>query len=682
GCNAFDNSAGGTFDWASGTLRFLHDLGIDSAVPFGATGGDAVTAARRLVVDGTLAVVPGGTLALQVGGQVTCGSFDNSAGGTLDFTGGTLTVDGGAFTPPPGHLYLDGPDTPTLVLRSGGMNLAGSTLWVGDTAAGALEILSGATVAGRYGVIGYQADSNGTVTVDGAGSTWTNADNVPVGTDGKGTLWITNGGRVSDKGGYLGRHAGSVGTATVDGAGSTWQNDLQFFVGEHGRGVLSITGGGSVSCPGASVGLYGDGSGTVTVDGAGSTWTNAGSLYVGGSNTGAGGTGTVSVSDGGLLEIGGRLKLWPGGTVNLDGGTVRFSQPDPIDPCGGMFRLSSGTVEFDCDLTLGSGNETLTHVFGSPVTVASAQGLIVDGTATIQAEGGLVISGGYFRSSAASSAGTLVVADSTVDFGAGGLTTTGEAVLLNATVKGPVTIPTGSAINVVGTVTFQDLVSGGGGIYGSGTAVFAGGHSPGDSIATVPIEGGAAYGPDGTLTIELTACGLAAACDEVVIGGDVTLGGTLELDWLPVPGDANSKFGGVYSILSWGHARTGMFDGVDCRMAAYLDTSVFDDGVEYDDANGEVKIHLHDLLDGDADLDGIVERDDFHAIQAGFGAPDPDWLDGDFNFDGRVDFLDYLTWKANVGDSVPGGEKIPEPATMLLLALGACLGVFRRRRKA
>ncbi|MGB2821232.1 MAG: PEP-CTERM sorting domain-containing protein, partial [Phycisphaerae bacterium] len=108
------------------------------------------------------------------------------------------------------------------------------------------------------------------------------------------------------------------------------------------------------------------------------------------------------------------------------------------------------------------------------------------------------------------------------------------------------------------------------------------------------------------------------------------------------------------------------------------DTSVFPDGIEYDDANGEAKVHLHGLLDGDADLDGKVARDDFKALQEGFASPDPDWFGGDFNFDGLVNFRDYLTWKANVGDSVPGA--VPEPGTLLLLAIGG-LAMAGRRRK-
>jgi len=160
----------------------------------------------------------------------------------------------------------------------------------------------------------------------------------------------------------------------------------------------------------------------------------------------------------------------------------------------------------------------------------------------------------------------------------------------------------------------------------------------------------------------------------------VTFGGTLSLQWAPVAGDPNSKFGGVYSILSWGGTRTGAFRGIECQMASYLDTSVFPDGVEYDDASGEVKVHLYDLLDGDADLDGAVGRDDFHALQLGFGSPEADWFTGDFNFDGQVDFLDYLTWKARVGDFVASG-KAPDPGTFALLALGGSLALLRRRKR-
>ena len=90
-----------------------------------------------------------------------------------------------------------------------------------------------------------------------------------------------------------------------------------------------------------------------------------------------------------------------------------------------------------------------------------------------------------------------------VDFGAGGLTNTGDLILFDTVVSGTVNSPAGSAINVIGTVTFNDLVSGAGGIFGSGTTVFNGGHSPGDSPAVVTVEGDVVYGSTNVLTIEV-----------------------------------------------------------------------------------------------------------------------------------------------------------------------------------
>ncbi|MGB2823576.1 MAG: hypothetical protein WBF17_21530 [Phycisphaerae bacterium] len=81
---------------------------------------------------------------------------------------------------------------------------------------------------------------------------------------------------------------------------------------------------------------------------------------------------------------------------------------------------------------------------------------------------------------------------------------------------------------------------------------------------------------------------------------------------------------------------------------------------------------------GDADVDGDVDRDDFRAVEAGFGRAGALWTTGDFNGDGRADFRDYLLWKANVAPSSPGG--IPEPAALLLIGGAAAPVVLKRRR--
>ena len=120
-------------------------------------------------------------------------------------------------------------------------------LRVGVSGTGALTIQTGGTVNNTLGIIGDNAGSSGTATVDGAGSTWTNSSDFYVGHNGNGTLTISNGGAVSNGYGFIGRYSGSIGGATVDGAGSTWTNSGDLNVGATGSGTLTIPNGGAVS---------------------------------------------------------------------------------------------------------------------------------------------------------------------------------------------------------------------------------------------------------------------------------------------------------------------------------------------------------------------------------------------------------------------------------------------------
>lgn len=106
---------------------------------------------------------------------------------------------------------------------------------------------------------------------------------------------------------------------------------------------------------------------------------------------------------------------------------------------------------------------------------------------------------------------------------------------------------------------------------------------------------------------------------------------------------------------------------------------------------------------GDANMDGKVNTDDYVGIDAQFavfgGLPDPSnvWSTGDFNHDGKVDtddyigidaafavFPDQLLAGARPFPPVAGGgaQAVPEPGTLLLVLSGVVAAVFfgiRRR---
>ena len=215
-----------------------------------------------------------------------------------------------------GHIGYESGGTGEVTVDGSGSIWTNYMIHVGSYGDGTLNVTDGGAVSNTYGTIGYESDSTGVVTVDGSGSTWTNSRDLRVGYRGNGTLNITDGGAVSTHGsgwGFISFGSGSTGAVTVDGAGSTWTNDSHFFVGESGNGTLNITGGGAVSNNWGWIGGSSDGTGVVTVDGAGSTWTNSDDLYVGDY-----GDGTLNITGGGLVSVGDIL------TIDRNGGDDSF----------------------------------------------------------------------------------------------------------------------------------------------------------------------------------------------------------------------------------------------------------------------------------------------------------------------------------------------------------------------
>ena len=191
-----------------------------------------------------------------------------------------------------------------------------------DTA-GSLELSDSAEFSTMNGYIGKDADKDGSVIVDGAGSSWDVINKLVVGDEGYGELTVSNGATISSDTGLIGGYIetdlrsgfpivivpdtrpNGTGLVNIDGENSCWTVGSTLLVGEYGDGELNITNGGHVSgdlvrIDGGYVELgdavFAQGEGSVTVDGEGSSLTANDMLTVG---TTQNGTGTLNVTNGG-----------------------------------------------------------------------------------------------------------------------------------------------------------------------------------------------------------------------------------------------------------------------------------------------------------------------------------------------------------------------------------------------
>src|SRR6266478_2768350 len=253
--------------------------------------------------------------------------------------------------------------TGTMNVNFGAFNVTGSDftatqLIVGNHGAGALNINNGAklNVPGFNSrvVLGNNAASLGSITVNGAGSTWTNANQLWIGGSGSGTLIIQHGGRLrctssAGSGNAIGTFPGASGAVTITGPGSTWTCSNELIVGSGGNGTLTIANGGSfINNVGfGRVGIGTSGRGSATVAGAGSTWTvTNGPLTIGLPEPGfSTGPTKLTIDPGGTVTVAHNIDLDTNGLIQLHGGTLSANE---IGLAGGQFKgqfdWTSGTL--------------------------------------------------------------------------------------------------------------------------------------------------------------------------------------------------------------------------------------------------------------------------------------------------------------------------------------------------
>jgi T5SS/PEP-CTERM-associated repeat protein/autotransporter-associated beta strand protein len=400
------------------------------------------------------------------------------------FGTGTLTIqNGGALSNQYGFIGYD-PNpgsTGTVTVSGAGSSWTNSgALAVGYGGTGTLTIQNGGAVSNSIGDIGYNPGSTGTVTVSGAGSSWTNSSDLSVGYGGTGTLTIQNGGAVSNGIGYIGNNPGSTGTVTVSGAGSSWTNSSDLYVG---TGTLTIQNGGAVSNGIGYIGYNPGSTGTVTVSGAGSSWTNSGALAVGFSGTGA-----LTIQHGGTVVSNtvGLIGGFGSGTVRVDGAGSSWTNSGALFV--GLFGTGTLTVANGGTVSV-SGTVTIASQAGSTGTLnigaASGQAAVAPGTLNASSVAFGSGTGGIVFNHTASN----YIFAPTIS-GAGSVTVEAGTTILTAanTYTGPTTI-NGGTLSVNGSILSGTTVNAGGTLAGTGT------------VGNVTVATGGTFAPGSTMAV-------------------------------------------------------------------------------------------------------------------------------------------------------------------------------------
>jgi T5SS/PEP-CTERM-associated repeat protein len=572
-------------------------------------------------------------------------------------------------------------------------------IYLGLSGTGTLRARNGGSLTTLYGNIGRDSGSIGTANIDGPNSKWNIQSpffptSLLVGHWGTGTLTIANGGQViNSAAAHVGSEAGSDGSVTVDGAGSVWRftsGHGKLHIGSGGVGRVSVSRGGEID--GASeivLGRFAGGNGTLTVTGEGSNAYTSGALRVGHE-----GVGTLRIENRGGVTvhndvfIGGNAAT-ADGTVIVTGAGSEFPSNLNITPTGRPGNLSVGglgrgslTIEngghvlVTGNTTIASASPAAIMVSGAGSTWTNAGSVWIDsggggsGSASVTA-GGAVTSTGVYLSSASSN--NFIVVDGT------GSTWTNTGVfyisvpLVIAPGTGTLTVSNGGVVSA----TFGLQIGPLGTLTGDGTIIADvsndGVVAPGTSPGALRVTGSYEQSASGKLKIEI---GSPTSFDALEATGSMALGGALEVSLIGgyVPSGTRS-----FDILDWTGTLSGSFASL--QLPTLGGSLVWNTSQLY--TTGELSVTGPAGLPGDYNQNGTVDAADFVVWRKGLGT--------DYTHE------DYDVWRSHFSQtsgssaaryghrgSGPGASAepllagVPEPRTMSICLTAMFAMRFRR----
>ena len=152
----------------------------------------------------------------------------------------------------------------------------------------------------------------------------------------------------------------------------------------------------------------------------------------------------------------------------------------------------------------------------------------------------------------------------------------------------------------------------------------------------------------------------------------------------------SGNFNGSNGILSTTAATANAAAGKQVRAIGYAEASalgITSTGNFMGQTVDGTSVLVRYTINGDANLDGVVNALDFSLLATGFGSGHNLWTQGDFNFDGNVDTTDFMALAQNFNQALPSappapvlGSLVPEPGAISLMVLGA-MGIAARRRR-